>query len=109
MFLEFDFEVKVLHRCGLYLFLYIQQPSSFHFLYNFPNNLHNSNFHNFSKSDKNTLSVWGNIHLHTIMSLQYLPPDVRHFPSNAVGEAGKKLVECDGIWLYLAIELAGSH
>ncbi len=84
MFLEFEFEVKILRRCGLYLFLCIQQPSSFHLLYYFPNNLHNSNFYNFSRSDKNVLSLMGNIHLHTITSLQYLPPDVRHFAFNAV-------------------------
>ncbi len=53
------FEVKILCRCGLYLFLCLQQPSSFHLLYYFRNNLHNSNFHNFSKSDKNTLSLMG--------------------------------------------------
>ncbi len=28
----------ILHRCGLYLFLCIQQPSSFHLTYYFPNN-----------------------------------------------------------------------
>ncbi len=36
--------------------------------------------------------LWGNIHLHTIMSLQYLPPDVRHFAFNAVW-----MVECGKI------------
>ncbi len=54
MFLEFDFEVKILRKFDLYLFLYIHQPSSFHLGYYTPNNLHNSNFYNFSKSDQNT-------------------------------------------------------
>ncbi len=62
MIVEFDFEVKILRRCGLYLFLCIQQPSSFRLLYHFPNNLHYSNFHNFSKSNKNTLSVKACLH-----------------------------------------------
>ncbi len=57
MFMEFDFEVKILRRCGLYLFLYIQQPSSFHLIYYFPNYFHNSKFHDFSKNNKNTLHI----------------------------------------------------
>ncbi len=31
----------------LYLFLCVQQPSNFHLIYYFPNNLHNSNLHDF--------------------------------------------------------------
>ncbi len=57
MFLEFDFEVKVLPRCGFYIFLCIKKPSSFHVTYYFSNNLFNSNFYNFSKGNKNTLSL----------------------------------------------------
>ncbi len=48
---------KLLRRCGLYLFLCSQQPLSFHLIYYSPNNLHNSNFHNFSKSGKNTSTL----------------------------------------------------
>ncbi len=33
MFVEFDFEVKILPRCDLYLFLCMQQPSSFRLTY----------------------------------------------------------------------------
>ncbi len=54
MSVELDFEVKILYRCGLYLFLCIQQPSSSYLIYYFPNNLHNLNFHDFSESDENT-------------------------------------------------------
>ncbi len=65
----------------------------------------------FQKMTKMFCLLWGNIHLHTITSLQYLPKDVRvrHFAFNAAGEAGKKMVEFSGIWLYLTIEVAGSH
>ncbi len=54
--MEFDFEVKLFQRCGLYLYLFIKQSFSFHLIYYFPNNLLNSNFHYFSKIDKNIFS-----------------------------------------------------
>ncbi len=50
----------------------------------------------FQKVTKMACLLWGNIHLHTIKSLQYLPPDVRHFAYNAIGEAGKKQFIVDG-------------
>ncbi len=78
MFVESDFDVKILRRCGLYLFLLIQQPSSFHLIYYFPNNLHNSNFHAFSKSGKNTLSfilkhLSSNHNEFTVFATRYQP------------------------------------
>ncbi len=44
--------------------------------------------------------LWENIHLHIITSLQYLPPDVRHFAFNTVGEAEKKMVECRDLAIF---------
>ncbi len=43
--------------------------------------------------------LWGNIHLHIIISLQYLPSNARHFAFTAVAEAGKNGI----VWLDLAV------
>ncbi len=59
VFVEPNFKAKILHKCGLYLLLCIQQPSSSHLIHYFTNNLHNLNFHMFSKSDENKLSLIG--------------------------------------------------
>ncbi len=40
--------------------------------------------------------LWGNIHLHTISNLQYLPPDVRQIAVNVFREAGKKWLSVAG-------------
>ncbi len=52
----FDFESKYfVDVVYIFLFLCIQQPSNFNLIYYFPNNLHNWNSQDFSKSDKNII------------------------------------------------------
>ncbi len=75
----------------------------------FPNNLHNSNFHNFSKSDKNASSLMGkhSSSYHNNFTIFSTTCQTLCFYCHWGGR--KKMVECGGIWLYLTIELVGSH
>ncbi len=84
MFLVFDFKVKILRGCSLFLFLCIQQPSSFHLIYYFLNNLYNLNSHDFSKSDKNTLFLEKHSSSYHNEFIVFATTDNSQFPFKAV-------------------------
>ncbi len=97
MFLEFDFEVKILRRC---VYMYFDAYGNLQaFIYYIIFQIIYIIFTIFQKVTKMSRLLWGNIHLRTITSLKHLSPEVRHFALNAVGEAG----ENGRVWRHLAI------
>ncbi len=85
MFPASEFEVKILCRCGLYLLLRIQLPSSFNIDIIFQIIYIIRICTVFQQVTKIHCLLQGNIRLYTIMSLLYLPPpDVSHFAFNNV-------------------------